>query len=195
MSNAVPGGPFRKADLADLKDMLPLAKLTVPGFVEHLWSRLAEDGETVDDFGRRAQEAFIKEGQTIVAELEGRVAAMLISYPMAEAPNPHVPGMDEMLKPMMTLFSKAAGTWYLHGIAAYPEFAGRGLGSRLIEVAERQGRLQGKPRTSLLVIDTNLAAIRLYERRGYVVTATQPVVKKGWQTPASDWLLMEKRLV
>ncbi len=184
--------PFRMAALGDVDEILPLAKSTVPGFVEHLWSRLAEEDESAEDFGRRAQQAFINEGNTIVVDVEGRVGAMLISYPMADSPNPHVPGMDDILRPLMTLFSKAKGTWYLHGIASDPQFFGRGLASRLMDIAEHLGESAGKPKISLLVIDNNLPAIRFYKRRGYETTATEAVVREGWQTAAKNWLLMEK---
>lgn len=51
--------PFRLAVPDDVRQILPLAKSTVPGFVDLLWSRLADESETPDDFGRRAQAAFI----------------------------------------------------------------------------------------------------------------------------------------
>ena len=187
--------PFRLAAPDDATQILPLAKSTVPGFVKLLWSRLADEGETADNFGHRAQVAFINEGQTIVADRDGCVAAMLISYPMADSPNPHVPGMDDLLRPLMTLFGRAKGTWYLHGIACKPEFSGCGLATQLMHIAEDLGRSAGKSRISLLVVDTNLHAIQFYKRRGYVTTATEPVIKNGWKTSAKDWLLMEKPLV
>lgn len=186
--------PFRNATDGDLEQILPLAKYTVPGFVECLWRRLAGENETADDFGFRAQGAFVAERNTIVADFDGRLGAMLISYPMAETPNPHVPGMDEMIKPLVRLFYKAKGTWYLHGIATYPEYSGRGLASRLMEVAEKLGKSAGKPRISLVVIDTNLHAITFYEKRGYSKTASEPIVRKGWETKAKEWILMEKSL-
>lgn len=186
--------PFRLARPRDVDAVLPLAEATVPGFVSGLWSRLAEAGESPRDFGRRAQRAFIDDGDTVVADLSGRIAAMLICYPMAEKPNPHVPGMDEMLLPLMTLFAQAAGSWYLHGIATDPAFAGQGLASRLMQTAEAWGRAEGRTRISLLVIDINTHAMAFYERRGYRVTGRAPVVRGCWQTEARDWLLMEHDL-
>ena len=130
----------------------------------------------------------------IVADINDSVAAMLISYPMADTPNPHVPGMDDMLKPLIRLFSKAAGTWYLHGLATAPAFAGQGLGTRLMGMAEDLARRGEKNRISLVVVDTNLQAISFYDRRGYATTASEPIVKAGWDTTALNWLLMEKPL-
>ncbi len=196
MSNAdfVLESPFRMAALSDVDEYLPLAKSTAPGFVEHLWARLAEEDETAEDFGRRAQQVFINEGNTIVAYIEGKIGAMLTSYPMADSPNPHAPGMDDVLRPLMTLFSKAKGIWCLHGIASDPEFFGRGLASRLMDTAEHLGKSSSKSKISLLVTATNLPAIRFYERRGYDTTATEAVVREGWQTAAKNRLLMEKAL-
>ncbi|WP_170765157.1 hypothetical protein [Ruegeria lacuscaerulensis] len=42
-----------------------------------------------------------------------------------------MPGLDEMLRPLMALFSKAKGTWYLHGIATDPDYFGRGFSSQI----------------------------------------------------------------
>lgn len=53
--------PFRLALSEDIPQILPLAPTTVPGFIEHLWSRLANQDETADEFGRRAQAAFVAE--------------------------------------------------------------------------------------------------------------------------------------
>ncbi|PHP67786.1 hypothetical protein CSC94_08905 [Zhengella mangrovi] len=72
---------------------------------------------------------------------------------------------------------------------------GQGIASRLMHVAEDLGRLAGKSRISLLVINTNPTAIRFYERRGYDTTATEAVVRNGWETMAREWLLKEKALV
>ncbi|WP_167740484.1 GNAT family N-acetyltransferase [Parasedimentitalea huanghaiensis] len=177
-----------------MDEILPLAKSTVPGFVEHLWSRLAEGDETKENFGRRAQSAFINEGNTIVADVDGRIGAMLISYQMADSPNPHLPGMDDMLRPLLSLFSKAKGSWYLHGIATAPEFVGRGLASQLMDIAEYLGKSARRPNISLVVIDTNPTAIRFYEKRGYTTTAVEAVIRKNWKTYAKNWLLMEKAL-
>jgi len=187
--------PFRMATVDDVEAVLPLATETVPGFVEHLWSRLAEKDESPQDFGRRAQTAFIQAGNTIVADISRTVAAMLICHPMADEPNPHVSGMDEVLLPLMALFQRAAGSWYVHGIATAPEFHGQGLRSRLMSIFEDLGRAVGKSSISLLVIDQNTSAIAFYEKRGYSATGSEPVIRKGWKTQAKNWILMEKTLV
>ncbi|WP_170394699.1 GNAT family N-acetyltransferase [Ruegeria arenilitoris] len=186
--------PFRLAMPSDIEGILPLAISTVPGFVETLWSRLAHENEPADAFGRRVQNAFIDEENTIVADINGQIAAMLVSFMIAEKPNPFVQEIDEMLVPVMKLYSKVPGVWYIHGIAAAPEFQGRGLSSKLMELAEERAIAAGVFAICLLVVDTNQNAIRFYEKRGYAVTASEPFVGCGADTEATQWLLMNKTL-
>lgn len=56
----------------------------------------------------------------------------------------------------------------LSDIAVAPDFQSRGIGSRLMEVAEDLARGRGFPRVGLGVALDNRCARRLYERRGYV---------------------------
>ncbi len=186
--------PFRLAVPNDVEAILPLAISTVPGFVETLWSRMSLENETADAFGRRVQCAFIDEKNTIVADIDEQIAAMLVSFMIAEKPNPFVREIDEMLVPVTKLYSKAQGAWYVHGIATAPEFQGRGLSSKLMVLAEERAIKAGASEICLLVVDTNQNAIRFYEKRGYAVTASEPFVGCGADTEATQWLLMNKAL-
>lgn len=186
--------PFRQAEPDDIMGILPLAISTVPGFVETLWSRLAGKGEAPDAFGRRVQNAFIDEGNTIVADVDGQIAAMLVSFPIANKPNPFVQEIDEMLAPVTKLYSKVPGVWYIHGIATSSEFQGHGLSSTLMVLAEERARAANIFEICLLVVDTNVNAIQFYRKRGYTVTASEPFVGCGADTEATQWLLMNKPL-
>ncbi len=119
---------------------------------------------------------------------------MLVSFMIAEKPNPFVREIDEMLVPVTKLYSKAQGAWYVHGIATAPEFQGRGLSPKLMVLAEERAIKAGASEICLLVVDTNQNAIRFYEKRGYAVTASEPFVGCGADTEATQWLLMNKAL-
>ena len=187
--------PFRLAVPDDIEGVLPLAISTVPGFVETLWSRLALENEAADAFGRRVQNAFIDDKNTIVADIDEQIVAMLVSFKIAEKPNPLVREIDEMLFPVTKLYSKAQGAWYVHGISTAAEFQGRGLSSKLMVLAEERAITAGAFEICLLVVDTNQNAIRFYEKRGYAVTASEPFVGCSADTEATQWLLMNKALM
>ncbi len=186
--------PFRFATPDDIDGILPLAISTVPGFVKTLWSRLAGENEARDAFGLRVQHTFIENKNTIVADIDNQIAAMLVSFEIEEKPNPFVQEIDEMLVPVTKLYAKVPGAWYVHGIATADGFQGRGLSSRLMLVAEDLAIENSIFDICLLVVDTNEYAIKFYEKRGYAITASEPFVGCGADTEATEWLLMTKSL-
>ncbi len=52
-------------------------------------------------------------------------------------------------------------------MAVEPDAIRRGVGTALIEAAENEARRRGLPYISLMVTESNLPAMRLYERAGY----------------------------
>ena len=63
----------------------------------------------------------------------------------------------------------------MDGIAVRDDQRGAGIGTRLLEALESHARDLGKTSIRLDVIDTNPGARRLYERFGFVATATSGV--------------------
>lgn len=67
---------------------------------------------------------------------------------------------------------------YLYGFRIRPAYRGCGLGTAMMERVEQDLRERGFERLTLNVARDNLDAIRLYRRRGYVITAPEP---GNWQ--------------
>ena len=61
----------------------------------------------------------------------------------------------------------------MDGIAVDREMRGKGIGTKLLDELEHYARENGFSSIRLDVIDTNPAARRLYERRGFVATHTE----------------------
>ncbi|HWQ46559.1 MAG TPA: GNAT family N-acetyltransferase [Longilinea sp.] len=57
---------------------------------------------------------------------------------------------------------------YIDVVAVKPEWRGNGIGAQMLEAIAAYGRGSGMDALSLDVVDTNVAAYRLYERLGYV---------------------------
>lgn len=127
-----------------------------------------------------------------LAEVEGEVAACLLGYPAAMAPEPIEPGTPPIFVPLLELEAMAPGSWYLNVLATYPAFRGRGLGSALLARAEAVTRQAGRSTVSLIAEDTHLDALRLYRAKGFRESARRPVVKEDWPVEASEWILFTK---
>ncbi len=72
-------------------------------------------------------------------------------------------------------------------VAVAPAFRGKGIGRLLVEMVIEECRVLGAEFVSLEVRVSNLAAISLYRRLGFIVTGR----RKGYYENGEDALLME----
>lgn len=188
---------IRPARPDDAPVLARLVDIAGEGLPMHLWSRMADPGEQAMDVGirRAAREdgAFSYRNATVI-EADGRVAGMLVGYRLDD---PYDTGdlseLPEVVRPLVELEAEAPGSWYVNVLAVLPEFQGRGLGPKLLQLAERRGGESGATRMSIIVADANPRAARLYEKSGYRETARRPVVT--WpDSHGGDWVLLIKDL-
>jgi ribosomal protein S18 acetylase RimI-like enzyme len=95
---------------------------------------------------------------------------------------------------LQELENQAPGTWYVNILATYPEHRGKGLATRLLGAAERLAAETRRTGLSLIVVDANAEARRLYARFGFRDAASRPMVKDGWEGRGEYWLLLTKPL-
>jgi ribosomal protein S18 acetylase RimI-like enzyme len=185
--------PARKDDAEALARLIDIAG---EGFGMYLWSQAARPGETALEIGkRRAQreEGGFSYRHATIAEVDRRVAGLLLGYRL---PEPYVLGdisaLPKMVRPLVELEAEAPGTWYVNALAAFPEYRGRGIGTRLLTEADLLAIEVGAPGLSLIVADQNEGAKRLYSRMGYRATARRPLVPFPGLGHTGDWVLMTK---
>jgi ribosomal protein S18 acetylase RimI-like enzyme len=186
---------FRPATKADAPMLAELVNYAGEGLPLYLWTKLAKEGDDPWIIGRtRAarEEGSFSYRNAIVIEVDGECAGCLIGYEIADDPAPVPADMPPMFVPFQELENLAPGTWYINVIAVLPKFRNRGLGAKLIALAEDRGRRAGKRGMSLIVADKNLGARRLYERSGYSLRATRRMVIEDWNTPNEAGLLLVK---
>jgi ribosomal protein S18 acetylase RimI-like enzyme len=189
--------PFRRAALDDAAALAEFVELASEGLATYLWSRLGGPGRDPWNVGRErvcGETGGLSYRNAIVTELAARPAAGLISYPLADKPEPITDKLPAMLVPLQELMNLALGTWYVHVLAAYPEYRGKGQGSALLALADRLAEAGGKRGLSLIVSDTNTGARRLYESFGYQEAGQRRMVKEQWQHPGVNWVLLRKHL-
>lgn len=187
--------PFRPATPDDGDALAALVNMAGEGLPLYLWTKMAGAGEDPWAFGRqRAQrtEGSFSYTNAVVMEVDGRVVAALIGYPLPDVPEPIDPDTPAMFVPLQELENLAPGTWYINVLATYPDYRGRGYGARLLDIAEQQAAEAGSVGLSLIVLDANTGARRLYERSGYRQVADRPLVKEDSSCRGDNWVLLVK---
>ena len=107
---------------------------------------------------------------SLVAEVSDQVIAFVLAYQKKRSPG------------------NAAG--HIVTIDVLAEFRARGIGNRLMELAEQRLRQNGARRIILEVGTENKPALRFYKRRGYAIKR----LLSRYYADGSDAYLMEKAL-
>ena len=188
--------PLRPGAITDAPILAELVNHAGEGMPLYLWAKMAEPGENAWDVGRRRaarEEGSFSYRNAIMIDHEGEGAGCLIGYEIPDDPVP-TGDMPPMFVPLQELENLAPATWYVNVLAVRPQFRGLGLGTTLLAFADEIGRARGMRGMSIIVSDANTGARRLYERCGYRLTATRPMVKEGWQSEGQNWVLLTKNL-
>ena len=188
--------PARKFDAAALAVLVDIAGEGMPAY---MWSRLAAPGQSLLEFGReRAQREAggFSYRNSIVAEVGGEVAASLVGYRLDDPYDLEgsLTETPDIVRPLVRLEAKAPGSWYINVLATFPEFRRRGVGARLLAIAEQKGREEGAPSLSVIVGGWNESAARLYTSAGYAALAREPAILFPGCPHQGDWVLMVRSL-
>jgi [ribosomal protein S18]-alanine N-acetyltransferase len=73
----------------------------------------------------------------------------------------------------MLVLGRDASTWWVLAVAVTARARARGIGGRLMHVAERHALERGGRQLSLFTADSNLAALDLFLRRGFRIVRRQ----------------------
>ncbi|WP_034850576.1 GNAT family N-acetyltransferase [Sinorhizobium sojae] len=186
--------PLRLAGEADARALADLVNFAGEGLPLYIWEGLAKEGQDPWEIGRSRQLQKVREDQIVVVDFGDGAVASLTGYPIGSEPEPIADDFPALFRPLQELENKALESWYVNVLACYPEYRGQGLGSRLLDVAERLAQDESLRRMSVIVASNNTGARRLYERHGYQEAATLPCVKEGWETDTEHWVLLMKSL-
>jgi ribosomal protein S18 acetylase RimI-like enzyme len=186
---------IRAARLSDATHLAALVDIAGEGLPAVLWQQRAAPAQSPFEIGRaRAmrEEGGFSYRNAHVIEDDGEVAGVLVGYPLDEDDDADLSDVPELVRGLIDLERQVAGFWYVNILAVYPEHRGRGLGSGLLDHADRLGRRAGTKGMAIIVVSGNAGARGLYERHGYRHLATKPAPDYPGGRPGQDWLLMTK---
>lgn len=142
------------ADLPFLNEMLAIAADDLP---IRAWP-----GLTVNYWAPLWQHAW-------VVERQNRVVTMLIGSPMHEIRQEEDPSLCPA-----PLGRVPESSWHVIALVTLPGHRNRGLGHRLLAVAEGLARMAGSTSLSLMVPEHNIVARNFYHHEGFVPATLEP---------------------
>lgn len=86
-------------------------------------------------------------------------------------------------------FTFAAGEGYITNIAVSADARRQGVGSKIIESMLEKAKAMGLEFLSLEVRESNVAAVKLYEKMGFTVRGVRP---KFYKNPTENAVIMTK---
>jgi len=185
---------FRPANKTDCRTIASLYSISSDGVADYIWSKMAGPGEDILDIGQtryeRENTPFSYQNCTL-AEVNNAIAGMLVAFPMWVDGEAAV-DTDPVLAPYSQLEEDAS--YYICGVALFPEYRGQGIGSRFMQIAEDATRDQGLNKLSLVVFEQNVGAKRLYDTLGYREVSRAAIVPHPMIHYSGDALLMVKQL-
>jgi ribosomal protein S18 acetylase RimI-like enzyme len=184
---------FRPARKEDCRTIAELYRISSDGVADYIWQGLAEPGEEHIEVGERRyarEDTVFSYRNCTVAERNGEVIGMLVAFPVE--PDSKVSESDEEVDPVLKPYSELERpeSYYICGMALFPEYRGQGLGTRMLELARQQAYKRGLEELSLIVFEQNAGAKRLYERHGFWEMDRRPVVPHELIRYTGDALLM-----
>jgi ribosomal protein S18 acetylase RimI-like enzyme len=195
--NIEPKPTVRQARPADAEKLAVLVNFAGEGLPLYLWGKLARSDTTAWEIGRQRgmrESGSFSYRNAVMIKQSGDSVGCLIGYEIEDEVEPVPDDMPAMFRPLQELENLAPGSWYINVLAIPQEYRGKGLGTHLLLLAEDIGRTSGRRLMSVIVSDANAGARCLYERCGYLQTASRRMVKEDWTNDGENWVLLTKRL-
>ncbi len=184
---------FRPARKKDCATIAALYRIASGGCADYIWTKLADPGEDILIVGQRLYEredsAFGYRNCTVVED-EGKIVGMLFGFPLQADPS------EEESDPVLAPYSKLVedNSYYICGMALFPEHRGRRIGTRLLALAEEHAQDKGFRKVSLIVFEQNTGAKQLYDRTGYHEVRREPIYPHPLIHYTGDAILMVKEI-
>ncbi len=171
---------IRDATIGDCFDLASLHASAADGLVEWCYEGAVTGADPIKLLARAFKlglEPYTYRN-CVVAEDAGRIVGKLHSYAWDDTaavmpPDPNIP--DERVAVIDAMAPPTPPSWHIEAMAVLPEYQGRGLGRRFIDIAKSQARAKNFDLLSLHVFENNKGAIRLYDHCGFRVVDRAPI--------------------
>lgn len=171
---------IRPATRQDTRAIAELTLLAGEGIPAYFWAQVQRTEESIVDVGARcalSETENFSYRNARLALLDGEIAGIMLAYRLPSIVAAEALSLfPEFIRPLLELEQCVPNSYYVNMLATYPKFRNRGVGSALMGVVDGLATQAGCTLSSVAVFEENRTAFRLYERIGYRVIATRPVV-------------------
>lgn len=192
---------IRPATVKDARDIARLIAISSDGVAVIEWAEAAAtEGVEPINIGERTYrnpDGNYSWRNCTIVEKDGKVAGMLLAFgmPADEVRDPRQrPTIDDANVFAPYMYLEEPDSWYVCGVALYPEHRGQGLGTRLMQLVNEQARQNGFEKVSLVAFAQNEGSVRLYQRLGYEIVDRAPIIPHPLIHYEGEALLMVSRL-
>lgn len=185
---------FRPAEKTDCPMIASLYKISSDGVADYIWTKLAEPGEDILEVGQRRYErenTLFSYQNCTLATINDTIVGMLVAFPML-VDTAAEPEEDPVLAPYSQL--EKDNSYYICGVAIFPDYRGQGIGTKLMRLAETHAITKGFTKLSLIVFEQNQGAKRLYDRLDYREINREAIVSHPLIHYSGDAILMLKEM-
>jgi len=187
---------IRKATEKDCKCIAELSLIAGDGIPAYFWEKGRVNGQQVLDVGiqnLKSQTANFSYRNVHVAEVDGRVAGMILAYRLPDEEDAvKIEEYPEFIRPMIELEQCVPGSFYINMIATYPKYRNMSIGTRLMGIIDELADQAGCEIISVQVFEQNVRAVRLYRRMGYNPVATKSVIEHPCHPYTSNLVLLTR---
>ena len=192
---------IRAARASDTDFCIPLVDAASGGVWTQVWRELA-----VDESMQQCAARYLNDEQmpvcipkaVIAANEQTRLGVMFAHDSDLTVPSDRMrqhysavsDDLAQALRPYAAL--EVPNSYFIAELGCAPESRGQGVGTMLINHAFDAARKRGLTSTSLRVFSANQGAVRLYERRGFEVVDSRPVVAHPAIRFTGEVLLMRR---
>lgn len=171
---------IRKATIHDCRSIAELALIAGEGIPAYFWEQSRQVGQEPIEVGihnAASETDNFSYRNTYVAEVMGSVVGMILGYRLPdEDAAEDMEDFPEFIRPLIELEQCVPGSFYINMLATCAEYRNQGIGTKLMAIVDDLAEQAGSSLISIEVFDQNEGALGLYQRLGFSVVETRPII-------------------
>ena len=171
VSDSTAAVKLRDGCVADCKIIAELINTSAEGAAEYLFAEINKSITPIEYLANLLeQEVYYSYANTVVAEVEGNVVGMALSFPSEGLVCPQMQNQysaQQLLYIQSFVEHKIAESWHLDALCVLPSYRNSGIGGKLLAAVKTRAQSYKFTSVGVFVFASNEAAFKFYRRHGF----------------------------